>query len=58
MPETEELEAGLIEALKLRPDELPEAKYNLLGFFNVLYKIDQRLKSQKEKAANEGVSRD
>ncbi len=27
--------------------EILEAKQNLLGFFNVLYKIDQRLKQQQ-----------
>lgn len=58
MPELGELEKGLVEALSLKPDEIVEAKYNLLGFFNALYKIDQRLKKQAEEAANVGVSRD
>jgi len=27
--------------------EFLEARHNLLGFFNILYKIDQRLKREK-----------
>ncbi len=46
---------GLIEALGLKEDEIFEAKYNLLGFFSTLYKIDQRLKAEereKQKGQN------
>ena len=39
---------GLIEALGIEEKDLPEAKYNLFGFFSVLYKIDQRLKLQNK----------
>ncbi|MBD3282348.1 MAG: hypothetical protein GF387_01950 [Candidatus Portnoybacteria bacterium] len=38
---------GLIDAFDLKPDEVFEARYNLLGFFGVLQKIDQRLKKEK-----------
>ena len=38
---------GLIEALGLSEDELFEAEFNLLGFFNTLHKIDERLKREK-----------
>lgn len=39
---------GLIEALGIEEKDLPEAKCNLFGFFEVLYKIDQRLKLQNK----------
>ena len=49
MEEPSELERkGLIEAFGLSENEVYEAKYNLLGFFNALYKIDQRLKKERE----------
>ena len=38
---------GIIEALSVKPEDFWETKYNLLGFFGVLYKIDQRLKNEK-----------
>lgn len=45
MNELSELERkGLKEAFGLSDEELFEAKYNLLGLFNALYKIDQRLR--------------
>jgi hypothetical protein len=37
---------GIIEALGVEPEDFWEAKYNLLGFFGVLYKIDQRLRRE------------
>ena len=37
----------LIEIFPLKENEVFEAEYNLLGFFNTLYKIDQRLKREK-----------
>lgn len=59
MPDLTELEQkGLIEAFGLKPEEVTDARYNLLGFFSTLYKIDQRLKRQAEEAVNAGVSRD
>ncbi len=60
MPELSELEQkGLVEAFGLKPEEVADAGYNLLGFFSVLYKIDQRLKKEAQaKAAGEGVGRD
>lgn len=39
---------GIIEALGVEPENLWEAKYNLLGFFGVLYKIDQRLRKENK----------
>ena len=39
---------GIIEALGVKPEDLWEAKYNLLGFFGVLYKIDQRLRRENK----------
>ena len=44
IPELEQ--KGLIEALGVKQNELFEAKTNLLGFFDVLYKIDKRLKNE------------
>ena len=50
---------GLVEAFELKPEEVADARYNLLGFFGVLYKIDQRLKKEAEaQAANKEVGRD
>ena len=39
---------GLIDALDIKQDDLFEAKFNLLGFFGALYKIDQRLRNEKK----------
>jgi hypothetical protein len=44
---------GIIEALGVEPKDLWEAKYNLLGFFGVLYKIDQRLRQEDKIKNNE-----
>ena len=33
--------------------EFLEARHNLLGFFNVLYKIDQRLKRENKKKSDD-----
>lgn len=41
---------GIIKALDVSQEDLFEAKFNLLGFFDVLYRIDQRL--EKEKIGN------
>lgn len=49
---------GLIEAFGLKPEEVTEARHNLLGFFGTLYKIDQRLKKEAEKTANTEACRD
>ncbi len=37
----------LIEDLGVKEEDIFEARYNLLGFFEVLYRIDQRLKNEK-----------
>jgi len=37
-----------VEALNIKQEDLFEAKFNLLGFFNVLYRIDQRLRNEKK----------
>jgi len=56
MASFEELERKfLIEKLQLEESEVFEARFNLLGAFNVLYKIDERLR--KEKEAKEQVER-
>lgn len=39
---------GIIEALGVKPEDFWEAKYNLLGFFGVLHKIDQRLRKENK----------
>ena len=44
---------GIIEALGVKPEDFWEAKYNLLGFFGVLYKIDQRLRKENKIKENE-----
>ncbi len=41
---------GLINALGVKEEDLFEAKYNLLGFFEVLYRIDKRLNNKENKA--------
>ena len=38
---------GLVEALGVKEKDVFEAKFNLLGFFKVLYRIDKRLKNKK-----------
>lgn len=56
MASFEELERKfLIEKLQLEESEVFEARFNLLGAFNVLYKIDERLR--KEKEARERIER-
>ena len=35
--------------------DLSEAKYNLFGFFSVLYKIDQRLQAEKNQKKLHGL---
>ena len=58
MNELNELEKkGLKEAFGLSDEELFEAKYNLLGLFNALYKIDRRLALENE-VRQEGKSDD
>lgn len=48
MEKISELEQqGLVEALGVEEKDLAESRYNLLGFFGVLYEIDQRLKKEK-----------
>jgi hypothetical protein len=48
MSNLEELERKcLIEDLGVKKEDLFEAKYNLLGFFEVLYRIDKRLKEKE-----------
>jgi hypothetical protein len=45
---------GLIDAFDLKTDgDVLEAKENLLGFFNVLRKIDQRIKKEREGGNND-----
>lgn len=46
---TELEQKGLIEALNISEQDLFEAKFNLLGFFSTLQKIDQRLRQEKVK---------
>ena len=49
MPEISELEdKGIGEAFDLLGDDIYEAKYNILGYFETLYKISQRLKLEAE----------
>ena len=58
MNELSELERkGLKEAFGLSDEELFEAKFNLLGLFQALYKIDERLRREKE-AKQEGSGND
>jgi len=53
MDSFEELERKFfIEKLELDESEIFEARFNLLGAFNVLYKIDRRLR-EEEKAKKE-----
>lgn len=55
MADTQEpQDSGLLEAFDLSNEEVFEAKRNLLGFFDVLYKIDQRLKREAEGNEKEG----
>lgn len=49
MSQISELEQkGLVEALGVKPNELFEAKANLLGLFGVLFRIDKRLKNENK----------
>jgi len=60
MPELSDLEhKGLVQAFCLQSEEVADARYNLLGFFGVLYKIDQRLKKEAQgKTAAKEAGRD
>ena len=44
---TEMAKLYFVEELKLDPEDVPEASRNLLGAFEVLYRIDERLKKEK-----------
>jgi len=46
----------LMEVFNLKESELFEAEYNLLGFFETLYEIDERL--NKEEKQKQGVKDD
>lgn len=47
MPEFGDLEEeGLVKAFQLQPEEVLEARYNLLGFFGTLDKIAKRLEAE------------
>lgn len=37
-----------VDELGLPPEEVPEAARNLLGAFDVLYRIDERLKNKQK----------
>jgi hypothetical protein len=37
----------LVDDLGVKKEDLFEARFNLLGFFEVLYRIDQRLQNKK-----------
>jgi len=43
MSDDELTQKGLLEAFNLQPDQLPDAKQNLLGFFDLLLQVDKRL---------------
>lgn len=53
LPETEPLNLDelakryFVDELGLPPEEIPEAARNLLGAFEVLYRIDERLKKKQ-----------
>ncbi len=49
MPQLSEQDKILMKSFDLKEDELAEAKYNLFGFFEVLYRIDKRLNENKHK---------
>lgn len=36
------------EVFSIEKEDMKEAKENLIGFFGVLYKIDQRIKKEQE----------
>jgi hypothetical protein len=58
MEKISELEQqGLVEALGVKEEDLAESRYNLLGFFGVLYEIDQRLKNEEDLQQNEDIQR-
>lgn len=47
MQQISELEQkGFLEALDVKKGDLFESKHNLLGFFDVLYRIDKRLNNK------------
>jgi len=49
MSNFEELERKcLVEDLGVKEEDIFEARYNLLGFFEVLYRIDKRLKEKQK----------
>jgi len=42
-----------LKSLNIKQEDLFEARFNLIGFFEVLYKIDQRLKKEKEEVTKD-----
>ncbi|MCG2700286.1 hypothetical protein L6274_04520 [Candidatus Parcubacteria bacterium] len=49
---------GVVEALDIKPEDLFEVRFNLLGFFSVLYKIDQRLRKEKNLKKSNNLNKD
>lgn len=48
---------GLVEGLNLNEDEIFEASFNLLGFFEVLERIRRRLEDEKLKNNEQTVKK-
>lgn len=48
-PETIHKEQDWAAALGLKEEEIFEASFNLIGFFEALYRIDERLKAEAGK---------
>jgi hypothetical protein len=46
MPQLSDIDKKFMADLNIKEEDLAEAKYNLFGFFEVLYGIDQRLRKE------------
>ncbi len=52
------LEQECFEELGISEEDAFEARYNFLGFFEALHKIDQRIKREEEEKQKGGVEND
>ncbi|MFA5248171.1 MAG: hypothetical protein WC415_02925 [Patescibacteria group bacterium] len=48
MPQISDIDKKFMADLNIKEEDLAEAKYNLIGFFEVLYGIDKRLREEKQ----------
>ncbi len=46
MPQISDIDREFMRDLDIKEEDLAEAKYNLIGFYEVLFQIDQELREE------------